>query len=123
MGGLGNQLFQLGAAVYLKDQGLEVYIDPVLSYTNNSRENEVERLAEYLNLRFLERNKYVLLCFKVKLLRRLYLFFLSPFTVFEKENFSKYSQLCATYQIQPDPIATARHLGKMEVLQTLLKKI
>jgi hypothetical protein len=39
----------------------------------------------------------------------------------EKERFGQYSQLCATYQIQPDPIATARHQGKLEILQRLLR--
>jgi hypothetical protein len=40
----------------------------------------------------------------------------------EKENFSKYSQLCALYQISPDPIAMAKHLGKIEILQMLLQE-
>jgi hypothetical protein len=40
----------------------------------------------------------------------------------EKENFSKYSQLCANYQIQTDPLATARHRGKLEILERLLKE-
>ena len=39
----------------------------------------------------------------------------------EKELFSKYSQLCVTYQIQTDPIATARHKGRLEALQDILK--
>lgn len=39
----------------------------------------------------------------------------------EKENFGKYSQLCATYQVQPDQLATARHQGRVEILQRLLQ--
>jgi len=38
----------------------------------------------------------------------------------EKENFGKYTQSCAQYQIQPDPLAVARHQGKLEILQRLL---
>lgn len=38
----------------------------------------------------------------------------------EKENFARYTQLCAQYQTQPDPLAQARHQGKMEILQRLL---
>ena len=40
----------------------------------------------------------------------------------EKENFSRYSQLCALYQIMPDPLAIARHQGKIEILQILLQE-
>ena len=38
----------------------------------------------------------------------------------EKEQFNEYSQLCAIYKIQPDPIAIAKHHGRMEILQILL---
>jgi hypothetical protein len=38
----------------------------------------------------------------------------------EKEKFGEYSQLCAQYQIKPDPLAMARHLGILETLQALL---
>ena len=38
----------------------------------------------------------------------------------EKERFGRYSQLCALYQVQIDPLAQARHQGKLEVLQKLL---
>jgi hypothetical protein len=40
----------------------------------------------------------------------------------EKESFGKYSQLCALYQIQPDPLAIARHQGRLEILQRLLQE-
>lgn len=40
----------------------------------------------------------------------------------EKERFGEYVQLCALYQIQPDPIAMARHQGKLEVLQMLMQE-
>ena len=40
----------------------------------------------------------------------------------EKENFAKYTQSCAQYQIQPDPIAIARYQGKLEILQKLLSE-
>lgn len=39
----------------------------------------------------------------------------------EKEFFGKYSQQCAVYQIQPDPLAVARHQGKLEILQRLIQ--
>ena len=39
----------------------------------------------------------------------------------EKENFGKYSQLCAAYQIQPDQLAIARHQGRVESLQHMLQ--
>jgi hypothetical protein len=39
----------------------------------------------------------------------------------EKESFGKYTQLCAQYQVQPDPIVIARHQGKVEILQKLLQ--
>ena len=38
----------------------------------------------------------------------------------EKENYSKYFQLCTFYQIQPDPLAQANHRGKLQILQNLL---
>jgi hypothetical protein len=40
----------------------------------------------------------------------------------EKERFGEYTQLCAIYQIQPDPIAMAKHQAKLEILQTLLQE-
>ena len=40
----------------------------------------------------------------------------------EKENFGKYTQLCALYQIQPDQMAIARHQGRLEILQKLLQE-
>jgi hypothetical protein len=40
----------------------------------------------------------------------------------EKERFGQYSQLCAQYQISPDPIAIARHQGRLEILQQLLRE-
>jgi len=40
----------------------------------------------------------------------------------ERERFGKYSQLCAQYQIQPDPIALARHQATLEILQKLLQE-
>lgn len=40
----------------------------------------------------------------------------------EKERFGQYSQLCALYQVQIDPLAAARHQGKLEVLQCLLRE-
>lgn len=39
----------------------------------------------------------------------------------EKEKFSNYSQLCAQYQITPDPIAVAKSQATLEILQRLLK--
>jgi hypothetical protein len=40
----------------------------------------------------------------------------------EKELFGEYSQLCAQYQIQPDPIALAKHQAILETLQKLLQE-
>ena len=40
----------------------------------------------------------------------------------EKEQFGEYSQLCAIYQVKPDPIVVARHQAKLEVLETLLQE-
>ena len=39
----------------------------------------------------------------------------------EKENFGRYSQACTQYQVQLDPLAMAKHHGKMEILQKLLQ--
>jgi hypothetical protein len=38
----------------------------------------------------------------------------------EKEQYSAYCQLCATYRTKADPIVLARHQGKLEVLQSLI---
>ena len=38
----------------------------------------------------------------------------------EKERFGGYSQLCAQYQVHPDPIALVRHQTILETLQKLL---
>lgn len=40
----------------------------------------------------------------------------------EKEEFLKYSQSCSNYQIEINPIALARHQGRMEILETLLRQ-
>jgi hypothetical protein len=40
----------------------------------------------------------------------------------EKDNFSRYSQLCTTYQVQTDPLVMARHQGRLEILQRLLRE-
>lgn len=40
----------------------------------------------------------------------------------EKESFSQYCQLCSQYLIPEDPLATARHQGRMEILETLLRQ-
>lgn len=40
----------------------------------------------------------------------------------EKEKFGEYSRLCAHYQIQPDPLALAKHQAKMDTLSFLLKE-
>lgn len=40
----------------------------------------------------------------------------------EKEQFGEYLQLCAIYQVKPDPIVVARHQAKLEVLETLLQE-
>ena len=40
----------------------------------------------------------------------------------EKERFGEYSQLCAHYQVQPDPIVLARHQAKLEILRQLLQE-
>jgi hypothetical protein len=40
----------------------------------------------------------------------------------EKERFGEYSQLCAQYQVEPDPLVMARSLGMMETLQKLLRE-
>lgn len=40
----------------------------------------------------------------------------------EKERFGEYSQLCAHYQTQPDPIVLAKHQAKLEILQHLLRE-
>jgi hypothetical protein len=40
----------------------------------------------------------------------------------EKDLYSQYLQLCAIYQTQPDPLVTARHQGKLEILQHLLRE-
>lgn len=40
----------------------------------------------------------------------------------EKDDFSKYSQSCANYQITPDPIALAKHQGRLEIIQRLLRE-
>lgn len=39
----------------------------------------------------------------------------------EKESFGKYTQSCAQYQIQPDPLALIRHRSRLEILNKLLK--
>ena len=41
----------------------------------------------------------------------------------EKESYSQYLQLCTNYQAQPDPLVTARHQGKSEILQILLREM
>ena len=40
----------------------------------------------------------------------------------EKNVFAQYSQSCAQYQIDLDPLAEARHRGRLEALQALLQE-
>ena len=39
-----------------------------------------------------------------------------------KDQFAKYSQLCANYGISPDPIAIAKHQARLTLLQSLLSE-
>jgi len=39
---------------------------------------------------------------------------------FEKETYGQYMQLCAHYQIDPDPRAISFYRGKMKILTSLL---
>lgn len=49
-GGLGNQLFQVGAATYLFRNGENVFIDCRPNLSKNSRKNEILELAKSLHL-------------------------------------------------------------------------
>lgn len=40
----------------------------------------------------------------------------------EKETYIKYLQSCAKYQVNPDPLATSKHHGMMEILNRLLQE-
>ena len=41
----------------------------------------------------------------------------------EKEQFSQYSQLCARYQSNQDPIIVAKHKAKIQLLQQIMKDL
>lgn len=41
----------------------------------------------------------------------------------EKDQYNLYIQLCSFYQIDPDPIATAKHSSKLEALELVLNQI
>lgn len=41
----------------------------------------------------------------------------------EKEQYNLYMQSCAYYNIDPDQLAKARHLSKIETLEVMLKLI
>lgn len=40
----------------------------------------------------------------------------------EKERYGVYSQLCAFYQVPPDPMILAKHQTKVETLRNLLSE-
>src|ERR1700722_10978859 len=40
----------------------------------------------------------------------------------EKDKYSEYSQKCANYQVQPDPLVTARYQGRLDILGKLLQE-
>ena len=53
-GGLGNQLFQLAAAQYLKKQGLNVLLDFRMNQISGTRENHISSIAGDFGFRYKE---------------------------------------------------------------------
>lgn len=89
MGGLGNQLFQLGAAIYLSKQGYDVQIDSLYNDIGNLRKVEIEKLSQDLGLKYVKRKKIFLYIFRSKVSRNLFLLVRGRFTIFETTKFQQ----------------------------------
>jgi len=86
-GGLGNQLFQLAAAIYLQNQGYAVAVDSVYNDLNGVRTNEVKGLAKDLKINYVERSALLIKVMKKRPIRKIYIAMLRTKTIFESESF------------------------------------
>jgi len=86
-GGLGNQLFQVSAADWLKELGYDVSLDPIQNEINGARENNVRELAVELGIHYVGHSKFGLSIARTPILRRIYSMHLKRMTTYELENF------------------------------------
>ena len=86
-GGLGNQLFQLAAAIHLQNQGYTVAVDSLYNDIDGVRTTEIKGLAKDLKINYVERSTLLIKVMRKQPIRKIYIALLRKKTIFEKENF------------------------------------
>jgi hypothetical protein len=86
-GGLGNQLFQLAAAVHLQNEGYKISVDSLYNDLDGFRSTEIKEITEDLNIHYIKRNPIFLRVLKNRFFRKIYLLGIRKKTIFEVENF------------------------------------
>jgi hypothetical protein len=89
MGGLGNQLFQLGAAELLRRNFETVYLDFSANLINPKRKNEIMDLAEALDFPFIQNSVMLRKIFAKLRLTQIEHHFRREKLIIEKKSFSK----------------------------------
>ena len=87
-GGLGNQLFQVGTAVGLRDKGYVVAVDSIYNDLNGIRSTEIEELVKNLGIQYIKRNKFMLFLLKNPIIKKIYIYKIQRNTIYESKNFS-----------------------------------
>lgn len=88
-GGLGNQLFQLAAAVDLNSQGHKVIIDSIHNEINSFRATEINEIAKALSIPMIKRSVVLITCLRVPIVKRMYISRLRKKTLYEDISFGK----------------------------------
>ena len=86
-GGLGNQLFQLGAAKYISDRGWDVFVDPIRNDINGVRNTQIIELTEAFRIGYITRKPLILKALKIWPLRSMYFCFLKIKSQDEPQEF------------------------------------
>jgi hypothetical protein len=87
-GGLGNQLFQLCAAIRLQKKGFQVELDPIYNDLNQIRKTQIIDLSTGFGIKEKTRGVGFRSLLRIKLLAKIYLRYLHRITTYEIDNFS-----------------------------------
>lgn len=117
MGGLGNQIYQISLAKYLKDLGCEVIINPFWyenhkNFEDGTTKREILFDLEIFNFKILSKPKYILLeiinkIVMARLLTKIQNKFTFPYKLhqghsFNEENITYINRFSGYWQIDPD---------------------
>lgn len=88
-GGLGNQLFQLAAAVNLNSQEHKVIIDSIYNEINSYRVTEIDEIAKALGIPMMKRSVFLITCLRISIVKKMYISRLRKKTLYEDISFGK----------------------------------